>query len=246
MNLNTGYFAAYYCRRKQANAYYRVPLNTQQQPKSSFVKSERSSIEDLSFIDSFLPTIPTTKDSNDGHRPYRRNDFANNHLFIAKNKLARVFLDQPAIKTQSSDDLTHLFDRYEQKQKNRDKNKFKQQESHADNRNGRLSVLNLTMKPPFPLVQTADSHPTVSHHRGDTTHVRTKAPGSSTAWINPVITEYLQARSRLLIRHDLEPDEIINELLSRKSHGTLSPLDSSLSYVKSIINVAASSQQRRS
>jgi hypothetical protein len=48
-----------------------------------------------------------------------------------------------------------------------------------------------------------------------------------------------------LIRHDLEPDEIINELLSSKSNGTLSPFDSSLSYVKSIINVAASSQQRR-
>ncbi|CAF1450206.1 unnamed protein product [Rotaria magnacalcarata] len=243
MNLNTGYFAAYYCRRKQANAYYRVPLNTQQQPKSSFVKYERSSVED--FTDSFLPSIPTAKDSNDGHRPYRRNDFANNHLFIAKNKLARVFLDQPSMKTQSTDDLTHLFDRYEQKQKNRGKNKLKQQESNADNRNGRLSVLNLTMKPPFPSLKTADSHATVSHHRGDMTHVRTKTPRSSIAWINPVITEYLQARSRLLIRHDLEPDEIINELRSRKSNSTLSPLDSSLSYVKSIINVAASSEQRR-
>jgi hypothetical protein len=113
MNLNTGFFAAYIYRRKKPTVGYRLPL--------SFSKSTQNS----NSSESFLPSITTS--NNDGHRPYRRNDFANNHLFVAKQKLARIFLNQSAMNIQSKGELIHLFDQHEPKQKNRGINKNKRQ-----------------------------------------------------------------------------------------------------------------------
>jgi len=124
MNLNTGFFAAYNQRRKQANFGYCLPLNN---PHASFLKNARLSIESINGSESFLPSITPINSSNDGHRPYRRNDFANNHLFVAKHKLARIFLNQPTMNIQSKSDLIHLFDQQEPKQKNRRINKNKRQ-----------------------------------------------------------------------------------------------------------------------
>jgi hypothetical protein len=118
MNLNTGFFAAYNQRRKQTTVGYRLRLNNQH---------ARLSIENTNGSEPFLPSISTINGSNDGHRPYRRNDFANNHLFVAKHKLARIFLDQPIMDIQSKSDLIHLFDQHQPKQKNRKINKNKRQ-----------------------------------------------------------------------------------------------------------------------
>ena len=110
MSLNTGFFAAYNHRRKQVKIVH--------------TKSTRSSIESTHVSESFLPSISTV---SDGHRPYRRNDFANNHLFIAKQQLARIFLDQPTMNIQSKTDLVHLFDQQGPKQKSRRLSKTKRQ-----------------------------------------------------------------------------------------------------------------------
>lgn len=126
MNLNTGFFAAYNHRRKQQNVGYHLSTPT----PTTISKSARStSVESTYTNESFLPSIKTSNNNNsnrnqrDGRRPHRRNDFANNHLFVAKQKLARIFLDQPAIDIQSKSELIHLFDQYEPKQKNRKINK---------------------------------------------------------------------------------------------------------------------------
>lgn len=125
MNLNTGFFAAYNHRRKQQNVGYHLSTPT----PTTISKSARStSVESTYTNESFLPSIKTSNNNSnsnqrDGRRPYRRNDFANNHLFVAKQKLARIFLDQPAIDIQSKSELIHLFDQYEPKQKNRKINK---------------------------------------------------------------------------------------------------------------------------
>jgi hypothetical protein len=126
MNLNTGYFAAYNQRHKRATLAYRLSLNNQQH--TSYLRSSRSSsVESFNGKESFLPSITTTNGSQDGHRPYRRNDFANNHLFVAKQKLARFFLDEPSMNIQSKSDLIHLFDQHESKQKHRTNNRNKLQ-----------------------------------------------------------------------------------------------------------------------
>jgi hypothetical protein len=122
MNLNTGYFAAFNQRHKRATISYRLSLNNQQH--LAYVKSTRSS--SVESKESFLPSITTMNGSQNGHRPYRRNDFANNHLFVAKQKLARFFLDEPTMSTRSKSDLMNLFDQQESKQKHRKNNKNKQ------------------------------------------------------------------------------------------------------------------------
>jgi heat shock protein HspQ len=124
MNLNTGYFAAYNQRHKRATIAYRLSLNNQQQQHLAYVKSARSS--SVENKEPFLPSITTTNGNQNGHRPYRRNDFANNHLFVAKQKLAKFFLDEPIVNNQSKDDLIHLFDQQEPKQKHRRNTKSKQ------------------------------------------------------------------------------------------------------------------------
>lgn len=101
------------------------------------------------------------------------------------------------------------------------------------------------MKPSLPSSQTPDSARAISSHREQSSRLQRRSAAPSVAWINPVITEDLQARSNILIRHDLEPDAIINELLNTKSNildGKLSPLDSSLLRVKSIICTSGTQQ----
>ncbi|CAF3678067.1 unnamed protein product [Rotaria sp. Silwood1] len=247
MNLNSGFFAAYYYRRKQPTAEYRVPLNSQQHRHTSLSRSAQSLIDMTNGSDSFLPSIPTARDSNAGHRPYRRNDFANNNLFIAKHKLARLFLDQPATNIQSTNDLVHLFDPYESKQKNRRKNKNKRKENKLDNKpistfnqDVHLSVINLGMKPSLPSLQTHEPLSTISYRHSYPINFQTRAPRPSIAWVNPVMMEHFQSTSNYLFRNNFQSNTIINELLDNKSdvmNNTINPLDSSVLYVKSIITV---------
>jgi hypothetical protein len=122
MNLNTGFFAAYNQRRKPPSVGYRLSLNNHHTEKNA-----RSSVESIHGNESFLPSINTANGRHDGHRPYHRNDFANNHLFIAKQKLAGIFLDQPSLDNPSRNDRLHLFDQHEPKQKHRRINKNKRQ-----------------------------------------------------------------------------------------------------------------------
>ena len=124
MSLNTGFFAPYSHRRKQPTTNYLLPLSNQH---PLLPKSSRPPTESRSVVESFLPSIPTSDGRSDAHRPYRRNDFANNHLFLAKQKLAGIFLDQPIMSTQSRNDLFHLFDSVEVKQKYRRAKQHKRQ-----------------------------------------------------------------------------------------------------------------------
>ncbi|CAF1102711.1 unnamed protein product [Rotaria sordida] len=251
MNLNTGFFAAYCYRRKQPTVEYRVPLNSQQHQHSLLLRNAQSLIDITNGSESFLPSIPTAKDSNDGHRPYRRNDFANNHLFIAKHKLARVFLDRPTVNTELTDDLIHLFDPYEPKQKHRRKYKNKRQNKSdcksisTFDQDVHLSVINLVMKPSLSSSQTPDPISTISYRHAQAINFQTRAPRPSIAWVNPAITQYFQSTSNHLIKDQFETNTIINELLDNKSdiiNNTINPLDSSVSYVKSIINVSRPKQ----
>ena len=124
MNLNTGYFAAYNQRHKRATIAYRLSLNNQQQQQHlAYLKSARSS--SVESKEPFLPSITTANGNQDGHRPYRRNDFANNHLFVAKQKLAKFFIDEPTVNIQPKGDLIHLFDQQDPKQKYRRSTKSK-------------------------------------------------------------------------------------------------------------------------
>jgi hypothetical protein len=121
MSLNTGYFPPYAYRRKQTTASF----NYHHAPTS--LPSARSSIENSNVNESFLPSISNVNNHNDCHKPYRRNDFANNHLFIAKCKLAGIFLGQPTRNLQATSELIHLFDEQEPKQKRQNLNKNKRQ-----------------------------------------------------------------------------------------------------------------------
>ena len=127
MSINTGYFPPYGYRRKNRTAAYQLPLNNQQHHYASSLQSARSSTESTSGNESFLPSIATAIGDNDDHKPYRRNDFANNHLFLAKRKLARIFLGQPTRNLQARSDLIHLFDQQKPKRKNRNLHKHQRQ-----------------------------------------------------------------------------------------------------------------------
>jgi len=125
MSLNTGFFPPYIHRRKQTAASFNLLINNQHPPGS--VPSARSSIESSYGNESFLPSISSGNNRNDGHKPYRRNDFANNHLFLAKRKLAGIFLGQPTRSLQATSDLIHLFDQQEPQRKKKNLNKHKRQ-----------------------------------------------------------------------------------------------------------------------
>lgn len=132
MSINAGYFPPYGGRRKHTTAAaYNFPLNNQQQQQqhARALPSAHSSNGSANGNEPFFPVISSAVGSTENHRPYRRNDFANNHLFIAKSKLARVFLGQPPRNLQATSDLIHLFDRHEPKRKNRRVNKTNRQVS---------------------------------------------------------------------------------------------------------------------
>lgn len=128
MSLNTGYFPPSVHRRKPTTTTsYHIPLNNQQHYHQHTIslQSARSSIESTSGNEAFLPTLATTIDRNSGYKPYRQNDFANNHLFLARRKLAGIFLGQPTRNLQATSDLIHLFDQQQPKRKKQNSNKHK-------------------------------------------------------------------------------------------------------------------------
>lgn len=125
MSLNTGFFAAFNQRHKRTTHVQRIPISHQ---PSHFKSPRSSSVDSTAGKESFLPSITSANGKNEGHRPYRRNDFANNHLFVAKHRLARLFLDQStSTNIQAKSDLLHLFDQNQPKQKTRKVNYHKRQ-----------------------------------------------------------------------------------------------------------------------
>ena len=109
MKLNTDFFLAY----QQAKVVHPPAVKKRQIPPMNTPWS----MENSQGNESFLPAIKSSPRNNDGYRPYRRNDFANNHVFVAKQKLARVFLDQPTVDVRSTEELVHLFDEHDAKQR---------------------------------------------------------------------------------------------------------------------------------
>lgn len=123
MNLHSGFFPACTHRRKPL-----MPNCQSSNLNPSSLHSARSSLLNENANDSFLPSLVSINVHQDGHRPYRRNDFANNHLFLAKKKLARVFTDRQPRSLQATSDLIHLFDPpQEPKKKSRHGTKPKRQ-----------------------------------------------------------------------------------------------------------------------
>ena len=141
MSLNTGFFAAFNQRHKRTTIVQRVPLK---HPPTSYLKSARSSsVESSCGKESFLPVISTVNGKQEGHRPYRRNDFANNHVFVAKYKLARLFSDQSSSKNLpvSKSELTPLLGQHTPKQKTQRVNNNKRQVKIIS----RIGIVNLTL-----------------------------------------------------------------------------------------------------
>jgi hypothetical protein len=124
MNLNNGFFPHGH-RRKQTSISYQFPVNNHRHGAS--LQSARSSIESATVNESFLPRISSSMINTDGDRPYLRNDFANNHLFLAKRRLAGIFLGQPTRSLQATSDLIHLFDQEKPQRKKQNFNKHKRQ-----------------------------------------------------------------------------------------------------------------------
>jgi hypothetical protein len=137
MKANTGFFSPHTYRRKQTTTTFPLSLNNQQHHHASSLHSAHSTND---VNESLLPLISTGIVHNDGHRPYRQNDFANNHLFIAKRKLAGIFLGQPTKNLQSTSDLIHLFDEQEPKRRNQNANKHKRQVKFNQFRKKTLSL----------------------------------------------------------------------------------------------------------
>lgn len=127
MNLHSGYFPPHGYRRKAMNNAYHFPL-TQSIPNqsASSLQSARSSLESRQGNDLFLPSISTAS-VHDSRRPYHRNDFANNHLFLAKRKLAGILLEQPTRNLQATSELIHLFDSPESRRRKPRLHKHRQQ-----------------------------------------------------------------------------------------------------------------------
>jgi hypothetical protein len=217
MNLNTQLFSVYDHCQRQPNVGYRSPANNRQHQQASILKTIRSSFARTNVSESFLPSITTKNGSNDGYKPYRRNDFANNHLFVTKHKLARLFLEQSTMDIRTRSDLIHLFDRNEQEQKNRRINKNKREGQICTNKNKQnnlvffqqnnnphsestsilepdvhLSVVNLIMKPSLSSIHTRDPLATISRSRGQVINCQTKAVRSSIKWINPAIEHHIR------------------------------------------------------
>jgi len=95
------------------------------------------------------------------------------------------------------------------------------------------------MKPSLPSIQTRDPLSTISHRRAKSRNFQTKTPRSSIEWTNPAIKRDIQSPLNHTPEDDLESNIIINELINKNPdilNSTTNRLDSSLLYVKSIIN----------
>ena len=105
MSRNIDVFAAHQHREKpKTTPIYRFPLRNHFYPHHP---PTPWTVESINRTEPFLPSIkPLQKTNDEGYQPFRRNDFAHNHLFVAKQKLAGVFLDQSTIK----EELFHWFD----------------------------------------------------------------------------------------------------------------------------------------
>lgn len=132
MNLHNGYFPPHIYRRKSSNTSYQLPL-THSIPHRSTVPSARSLQENTTNGNELvLPSISTSIVHHDTRRPYRRNDFANNHLFLAKRKLAGILFEkqqqQPLMRSlQATSELIHLFDSQENRRRKGKLTKHRQQ-----------------------------------------------------------------------------------------------------------------------
>ncbi|CAF4390870.1 unnamed protein product [Rotaria sp. Silwood2] len=232
MNVNTGFFPPYGCRRKHSTAAYHLPINNQQHHNLSTLPSARSSIESTNGNESFLPLISTTNGNNDSHKPYRRNDFANNHLFIAKRKLARVFLGQPSRNLQATSDLIHLFDQQKPKRKNRNLNQQQRQEDKTSSaeQDAHLSVVDLIMKPPYPATLTRDPLSAIVRNRhSQTINCSAKLHHSSSHANSSSAKPSLPSTILHTYTDDNELDELIdNDNVSDTISTTINPFDSTL------------------
>jgi len=202
MSLNTGFFAAYNHRYKQSN----VGLNNQLHVKPS--KRIRSLSRENQ---SFLPMIDKTRDHL--QQPHRRNDFANNHLFVTKHKLAKFLSEQ------TQNDSTKAKN---QSIKRRDHSSETKSLPTLD-QDVHLSIINLNMKP-----TRKKSQP----NRRQISH---RTPCLSPEWINPISRQNLRALSiDSNDDDDYESYTIVNQIMGNHSD-MINPVDSSVSYLKSII-----------
>lgn len=270
MSLHTGFFPSYGHRRKQTIGGYRLHLNNQQHHPASSLPSARSSADNANTSESFLPSIVTMNAHQDGHRPFRRNDFANNHLFLAKRKLARVFLAQPTKSLQATSDLIHLFDQQGPKYKHRNGTKSKHQVQLSNLRvmvrchvsewclqenvvdmkvaspleqDAHLSVINLALKPPFPSLPPRDPLSTMSRQsRSQAIHSSSKVSRQPTDSAHTAVKQSFPSSSLHAFVDSSETDGLIdNDNASDTISTTINPFDSSMLCVKAIIPSAGPS-----
>ncbi|CAF0950063.1 unnamed protein product [Didymodactylos carnosus] len=135
----SGFFPAY--DRRKTNVHIR-PSNYY---PHLHVKDEKDTAITTT---SFLPPIDYF------NRPYRRNDFCNNNLFVTKRKLAQVFLGQHC---HSAIDLADLLN-VERKTKKKPKRHLQEivetkpnnlSQQMNSNSTTSISVINLVIKPPY-------------------------------------------------------------------------------------------------
>ncbi|UJR22547.1 hypothetical protein I4U23_025596 [Adineta vaga] len=214
MNLNSRIFAAHNHQHRQPTIGYRSPSHPQH---GAVTNTMRSSFERTNRYESFLPTVTTRHGSMDGPKPFYRNDFANNDLFVAKQKLASILHNQTTMNM-------HLYDRNESKQKTpRSTTKYKQQKnlSHMkSNSNGQLTVVNLVLQPSLPS----------SYRRPRTIRLQSNSSQLPIGWTNPVLEQYHQSILHHKIDEDVKTNTNVNELIDNN------PVQSSLLYVKSILS----------
>lgn len=90
MNLNARFFATHDHRHRRPTAGYRSPLHEH----VSMANGTRASLLRTQEHESFLPVINGRSGADDGQKPFYRNDFANNHVFVAKHQLANILRNQ--------------------------------------------------------------------------------------------------------------------------------------------------------
>ena len=228
MNWNAGFFPAFNHRRKQPLVPYRLPA---QYNHASIVSTSHAS-------ESFLPSIRPANGQDEGHRPYRRNDFANNHLFVTKQRLAQVILEQPTSKARLADESSSLSDEREPKASPRKVNGPKRQlVSSAPEHNAHLSVINLFMKPSMASATNGKSPAVKLPRPGPTRQHSPRAPRSSMQWINPIMKQTASSVSP-------DNDTLVENITDSSLDGTtttISPFQTSLLYIKSILPANESS-----
>ncbi|CAF0762993.1 unnamed protein product [Adineta ricciae] len=135
-----------------------LSLNHQRQHRAQVLHHTHSLTQSSSISDAFRPLVSTPNTGSSQPRPYHLNDFANNHLFLAKRKIAEAFQGPSNRNVQSKNDLLYLFDRPESKSKYRNVTKSKRRDnsmikSSSNDHHIHLSVLNLRVSPPYSLTQ---------------------------------------------------------------------------------------------